>query len=72
MDIHGAAAAAAAFTGNEHPDRQHGEAALLKTRWPVSYETTWPQVSAGDRRAVVSALSPGGRHAQRRDFQGLT
>lgn len=29
MDIHGAAAAAA-FTENEPPDREHGEGALLK------------------------------------------
>lgn len=65
MDIHGAAAAA--FTENEPPEHERRE-----KHWPVSYETTWPRVSAGDHRAVVSALSPEGRQAQRRDFQGLT
>lgn len=76
MDIHGAAAAAA-FTENEPPDREHGgvgggEGSATEKRWPASYETTWPRVSVGDQRAVVSALSPEGHHAQRRDFQGLT
>lgn len=65
MDIHGAAAA---IIENEPPDREE----RWKKHWPVSYETTWPRVSAGDRSAVASALTPEGCHAQRGDFQGLT
>lgn len=69
MDIHGAAAAA--FSENEPPDLERREGELPKNSGH-SYETTWPRVSVGDRRAVVSALTPEGSHVQRRDFQGLT
>lgn len=51
-------------------ERVRGGAA--ETHWPVCYETAWPRVSVGDHSAVMSALIQKGRHARRRDFQGLT
>lgn len=69
MDIHGAAAAAFIETEPPDPERREGELPKNSGR---SYETTWPRVSVGHRRAVVSALTPEESHVQRRDFQGLT
>lgn len=59
------------FIENEPADCEEGGGTVEK-HCPVSYETTWPGVSVGDHRAVVSALTRKGCHARRRDFQGLT
>lgn len=66
MDIHGAAAAAAVFTENEPPDREHREGAALKNAGQSLMKPHGPEFQPAITE--LSCLL----YLQKDDFQALT